>query len=588
MTELITFNFAGVADKRVLTKEMANQIPVFQALLELPHAKNTYFVDRSVHLFDAVLMYVEYEHYPENVEEQWEIGHYGIVSPANSEEYVQAVAQMLTEQMSNDGDDDAKPFYVSANGQIFVTTTARLGFINFFRAVFTNKQFKQQAAGTADDPYYINVPPPVFSNLLRYLREPRNKLDSATRKVVESFSGFAEELLLQPTAAAVSGMEKLRLTNSGHTMTSDERWGGCLLGCCIDGCASRENPCTPVETINVRETSFSLTNIILTPETDVNAETCCYRYVLPHIDYIGCFHVEWKVTNTCTGDYVSPSSLLELDPLIPFKLIKCAYIAINNTKYHVVHGFQLHQRSTLDPYSLQPQLDGTTIVHLPFMSNVEMALPIRILYYCNVELILNVDTQFIPPGLRVIPTIHATVLLPHRKNWTNFVPLYFNVRCMHSEPQICTQVQKKSDTNSFTINLDCVKLGRCSAIFFSLHLDDSDNGAFYPIDDLIHCRLLYFKTPRFVCNHFVASKLNKIGNANIRVHPHVAVYALVFSVDVFNQKTAFPHDFDFAFINDSSLEVLTSDRVRCVRVWGLHSNVACVAQGTFGFMYTAQ
>lgn len=136
-------------------------------------------------------------------------------------------------------------------------------------------------------------------------------------------------------------------------------------------------------------------------------------------------------------------------------------------------------------------------------------------------------------------------------------------------------LKPEKGTNIFEMRLDFKH--PCSALFFSLHLNDSVNESFYPLDDLIHFKLQFNGQKRLSGGRDIALKLNKM-DCKVLITPNVPVYALPFSLEPFN-PTQPKGSTNFSRIDTVKFRVVTSDRVGCVRVWGLHTNVLRVMSG---------
>ncbi len=107
-----------------------------------------------------------------------ELEWYGILlDESNEEEIERKTTQQLEQIIAND------IYYISACGSVYVTSKTTLSKIEYFRAAISG-HFKQHYTGTAKDPYCIDVPPNIMSNIISYLRDSRVKLTNNSIKIL--------------------------------------------------------------------------------------------------------------------------------------------------------------------------------------------------------------------------------------------------------------------------------------------------------------------------------------------------------------------------------------------------------------------
>jgi hypothetical protein len=134
-------------------------------------------------------------------------------------------------------------------------------------------------------------------------------------------------------------------------------------------------------------------------------------------------------------------------------------------------------------------------------------------------------------------------------------------------------------TREFYVNLTGL-YHPCSVLIFSLHHDDSCESAFKGLDDLIYYRLLGNNVVLTEGNRDAAFKLNKL-DSKILCSKNVATYIISFSLDPFDPVQP-SGTLNFSRLDNVVLHLKITNRVGCVRVWGIHNNVLRIMSGMAG------
>lgn len=565
-----------------VSREVLSRMPVFAGVFEVEdEIHGEYFVDRCGELFGDVLLYVEYDIVPSGELGRWELEHYGFgLDDKDVEGICERSGELASSVLSGEC-----PFVVSACGSMFVTTRSRLSKICYFGGLFRNEgKLSGLSKGTRLDPFSCDISGEVFGLILSHLRDSRVELSVLSKRVLNVLGGLeGEELMCVDELVDVDFGFDMRLEEL--RMGNDEVYGsnGCL--------------CELVAT-DIEDEKLVSNDGYLSHWTNDIVRYSIYsrgrRYVelrgegvmreatiLRNGDLISQAYISWRFTNKGLGSRVSMRSMLERDPLIALKLIDYVEVRIGGRIIDRVSGFQLYQVSTLDPNSKQRLLMDTGCVHIPFSYFMEcgLALPLTSLAYNEVRVIVGIVEDVLPDGIAVSGGLYVTYV--HLGNGERRMlvenPDQYLIRSYH-RPEVCVNYSGGSEgVRYFGVML--IFQHPTLMLVFSLHKDDSNESAYENLDDLLSFKLMY--TNRRITGHEgnrdVGLKLNKL-DSRMLCDVDVPTYVINFSLDTFNQNKL-SGSTNFSQIN-AELEVVCSDRVGCVRVWGMYYNWLMVHDGT--------
>jgi hypothetical protein len=583
-SSIVKLNVGGQIKE--ITRDTLEKSPLFESIFsdypDLISEDRVPFVDRDPKRFDDVVLYLGWGILSETVESLYELDHYGILPPSADddeatedttviEEATQERVNALAEQIVT----NSKPYVVSACGEPFVTTKERLMQIDYFRGIFDNG-FKQKYRGTIEDPYRIDIPPGVFANILQHLRDKRLELSQVSIKVLEKFGQIQKK---QEIVEVVSEQQP--------TMTiSNTNGSGALMQLVAVGAqnAYLNHGDGDDKTLN------TLWKSVYKRVTHAAVERISCKFVnnictIPRQgELIYQCYLRWKFE--ANGVPFNVAALLKKDKKLLYKLVDYIDLEIGGQRIERLEGYQLYLLSLMDTtdQNKNGMLDVTDLtihVPFPFCLDTGRALPLIALQHHKVRVILTPRALPNLNHLTATPELLVSYAFLENNERIRFAQVsheYLLPLLHYSESFGPEKQSPHPNTSIFKARLNWNHPTR--AIFVTLHTDDSIESLFNPLDDLLSYKFELNNHTRTEGDKLIA-KLNKI---DCKIARDNNVYVIPFALEPLNghQPTM---SVNMSRIDNATLTVVASSRVKFIRVWGNYWNVLRVMSGMGGLAY---